>query len=79
LVGALDVLGARLRVLHCGVGQIGIPCDRVRVVRVGLVKPVKLRCLRVFVDQSAEDRASLDSGIVKVDDLRRRIWWSLFE
>ena len=46
---------------------------------VGLVKPVRLRCLRVFVDQSAEDRLSLDSGGVEVDDLQRRVRRSLVE
>lgn len=48
-------------------------------VRVGLVNPVWLRCLRVFVDQSADGRAPLDPRGVEVDDLRWRVGWSLVE
>jgi transposase len=44
---------------------------------VGLVNPVRLRCLRVFVDQSAENRVSLDSCGGEVDDLWWWVWWSL--
>jgi len=41
--------------------------------RVGLVKSARLRCLRILVDQPAEDRPSLDPGGGQVSDVRRRV------
>src|SRR4051794_20839716 len=46
---------------------------------VGLAKGVQLRCLRVFVDQPAEDLASLDLGGRWGSDLRTRLGWLLAE
>jgi hypothetical protein len=46
---------------------------------VGLVKPVRLRCLRILVDQAAQDRSAVNPGGVQVNDVRRRIRWLLSE
>jgi hypothetical protein len=46
---------------------------------VGLVNQIRLRCLRIFVDQAAQDRTSLDASTAEVNDLRWRVRWSLAE
>lgn len=46
---------------------------------VGLVNRVRLRCLRIFVDDAAEDRAALDPGGVEVNGRGWWVWWSLVE
>jgi hypothetical protein len=46
---------------------------------VGLINRVWLCGLRVFVDQPAENRASLNTGRGEVDYLRRWVWWLLVE
>jgi hypothetical protein len=47
--------------------------------RVGLVKLVRLRGLRVLVDQPAEDRSPVNPGGVEVNSSQRRIRWLLTE
>jgi hypothetical protein len=53
----------------------GVPgvCITHSSVPVGLVKSVRLRCLRILVDQSAENRTPVNPGGVQVYDVRRRI------
>jgi hypothetical protein len=42
----------------------------------GLAKPVRLRCLRILVDQSAQDRSPVNAG-VQVNNVRCRNRWLL--
>ncbi len=48
-----------------------------RRMRAGLENSVRLRCLRVFVDQSAEDWAALDLAGGWGDGLCYWEWWPL--
>jgi hypothetical protein len=52
---------------------------RVLVYPVRLTNPILLRGLRVLVDQSVEDRVTLDRGGGPVGDLRAWCGWSLAE
>jgi hypothetical protein len=46
---------------------------------VELVPWVRLRCRRIFVYYSAQDRSSVDPGSGPVNDVRRRIRWPLIQ
>ncbi len=61
------------------VGVLRHPGHAAALAPVGLVIGSRLCGLRVFVDQPAEYRASLNTGRSEIDYLRRWVRWSLVE